>query len=118
RAALSTSTAGRLRSRRKAPRTTPGELFKPQTSKRLLVIPPVLLDFDVQFEENLSSEEGFQCLTRLRSNLLQFLSGLADHDRFLVIAINENACKDALKFFVLFKPINHHCSRIWHFFLG
>ena len=45
----------------------------------------MLLDFDVQLEENLSSEEGFQCLTRLRSNLFQFLPGLADHGNVLIL---------------------------------
>ena len=72
----------------------------------------------MQFEEDLPLEERFQVFSCFGSNVFQFLSPLANHDRLLRFPFNKDCCEDAMNLLTLFESVDHHSGRVRHFLLS
>src|SRR5437763_15390090 len=83
-----------------------------QIAEEALVLAPALVYGHVQVEEDLDAQRRFELLTRFRSDLLRHRALLADDDRLLRLALDDDGRVYLDQLLVFFPPVDGHGGRV------
>src|SRR5205809_2390537 len=82
--------------------------WKFELAEKPLVFAPPFVNADVEIEENARAERGFELLPRIGADALDHVAALADHDRLLRVALDEDrrVNLDEILLFVFFPAVD------------